>query len=153
DIGRAVHRVPPEQIGAGEGGIAPSRRFPYPLADHQTGRLPPEENLPEIAEIPAICDSAVLGWRKPGEDRALHWAGYRRNDGLQGPCSAAASQLSKVRRRCAQMPWRQAGNAKDYQVSHAPNPAIGCWDQCCPILPQLGIFAAAPGAFVTSPGV
>ena len=42
-------------------GIAAPRLMPELLALHQPVRLAPEEHLPQVAEIPAVADNAVLG--------------------------------------------------------------------------------------------
>src|SRR5437660_579809 len=60
DIGRRVHVVPPEQVGANAAGIAPARSLPDPLAGNEMVGLPPEHDLGEAAKIPAVAHYSML---------------------------------------------------------------------------------------------
>ena len=66
--------------------------------------LAPEEDLAEVAEVPAVADDPVVGRLEPGEQRGLHGAGHGGQHGVErapgsraGRAGAAAACASSAR--------------------------------------------------------
>ncbi len=92
DVVRGGHVVPPEQIGGGERRIASLAGLPDLLAGHQPVGLPPQPDLHEIAEQPAIGDDAMVARQCAGHEGRLHAARHRRRDRRQRPHRAGARE-------------------------------------------------------------
>ena len=120
-VGRRVHVVPPEQLGAGERRVAPLRRLPHLLAVHQPVRLPPQPHLGQVAEIPAVGDDAVLARQRAGEQGRLHGGRHRRRHRRQRPQPATGGQRAQVRRMLQQR-RRQADHVEHQRAPHAAPP-------------------------------
>ena len=79
-----AHRVPPADVGDLGVRVGPAQRVPDLLAGDEAVGLPPEHDLAEVAEEPAVADGAVLGRQPPGEEGRLHRAGHRGQHGAEG---------------------------------------------------------------------
>ena len=119
-VGRGVHVVPPEHLGAGEVRVAPLAGLPDLLAGDQAVRLAPQPYFGEIAEIPAVRHRAMPARRQPGHERGLHRAGDRGRDRIQRPQRAALGQAPQVGRVRADQRRRQAHHQDDQGRLHAP---------------------------------
>ena len=96
-VRRGAHRVPPAEVRGAEAGLGVARGLPHLLALHELVVLAPEEDLAEVAEVPAVADDAVVGRRQAGEERRLHRAGDRRDDRVQRRVEAVGAQLRGAR--------------------------------------------------------
>ncbi len=110
-VGRRIHVVPPEELGAGERRIEPLRRVPQPFAVHQMVRLAPEPHFGEVAEIPAVRDDAMLARQSPGDERRLHGRRDGRRDRRQRTHCAPLRDATDV--RC--MLQQRGGETHDVQ--------------------------------------
>ena len=115
---RAVHVVPPEELGARERGIPPAGRVPDLLARHEPVRLAPEPDLRQIVEVPAVGDDAVVAGEEPGGERGLHRARDGGDDRPQRPGCALAREGGKARGRLADEVAGQADDQKDDRPVH-----------------------------------
>ncbi len=117
DIGRRVHVVPPEELGAGERRVAPFRGIPDLLATHQVVGLTPEPDLGKIAEIPAVPDDAVLARQRARDEGGLH----RGRDG-RGHCRQRAQPAARRKRfqvRCVlEQRRRQSDDVQHERAFH-----------------------------------
>src|SRR5690606_41083652 len=62
------HRVPPAHVRGGVVGTRRASDLPDLRPLHEFVVLPPQVDLPEVAEVPAVADDAVLGGQRPGEE-------------------------------------------------------------------------------------
>ncbi len=76
-VHRAVHVVPPEQLGAGKRRVTAAGRLPHLFSRHQRVALLPEPHLGGVAEVPAVRHRAVLAREEPRGEGGLHRAGHR----------------------------------------------------------------------------
>ena len=91
-VGVRAHRVPPADVGDGVAGVRAAGGVPQLVAADQRVVLPPEQDLAQLAEVPAVADDAVLGGGRPGEEGRLGGAG----DG--GQHGAERARTSRRRR-------------------------------------------------------
>ncbi len=118
DVVRGRHVVPPEQIGAGEGRVAPLARLPDLLAGDQPVRLPPQPDLHEVAEQPAVGDDAMVARQGAGHEGRLHAARHRRRHGRERPHRAGARKGAEPRRMRAEVARRQADDEQHERRTH-----------------------------------
>ena len=118
DLEAAGHVVPPEQVGAGEGRIAPLARLPDLLAADEPVRLTPEPDLHQVAEQPAVADDAVLARQEPGHEGRLHAARHRRRDRLERAHAAGRREPRKTGRVGAEVAGRQPDGQEDEGRAH-----------------------------------
>ena len=114
----AGHVVPPEQVGAGEGRIAALARLPDLLALDEPVRLPPEPDLHQVAEQPAVADDAVLARQEPGREGRLHAARHRRRDRLERAHAAGRREPRETGRVGAEVAGRQPDGQEDEGRAH-----------------------------------
>ena len=74
-VGVGAHRVPPADVGHGVAGMARAGGVPQLLAADERVVLAPQQDLAQLAEVPAVADDAVLGGEFAGEERGLRGAG------------------------------------------------------------------------------
>src|SRR5262252_1543446 len=98
DIVRRGHVVPPEQVGAGERRVAPLCRLPELFAANETAGLPPEPDLHQVAEQPAVSHDAMIARQAARHEGRLHGAGHRRRHCRERAHRAAAGERAE--------PWR-----------------------------------------------
>ena len=121
-VGRRMHGVPPERIGAGEAGSDAPGCLPDLLARHQTVRLLPELHLAERAVVPAVADDSVLRRCEAREHGRLRGAGDRGKGWAERADAArAARELLDARRRLANQVRRERDDVDEADAgSHAP---------------------------------
>lgn len=84
DVGVGAHRVPPADVGDGVAGVGTTGGVPEFVARDQSVVLAPEQDVAELAEVPAVGDDAVLGGGGAGEEGGLGRAGDGGKDGAEG---------------------------------------------------------------------
>ena len=116
-IGRRVHVVPPEELGAGERRVATLRCIPELLAADQVIGLAPKPDFREVAEIPAVANDAVLARRRPGDEGRLHRGGDCGRDGRQRAHRAARCKRFQVR-RVREQRWCESDDVENERALH-----------------------------------
>ncbi len=117
-VGRGVHVVPPEHLGAGEVGIASPAGFPDLLAGDQPVRLAPQPDLGEVAKVPAVGDGAVAARHQPRGQGRLHRAGHRGGYGCQRTHRAPRCQTAQVGGMLPDQSRRQTDDENDQCGMH-----------------------------------
>ena len=66
DVGVGAHGVPPADVGDGVAGVGAAGGVPELVAGDEAVVLAPQQDVAELAEVPAVADDAVLGgeWRR-----------------------------------------------------------------------------------------
>ena len=119
EVGRRPHRVPPADVRGAEAGPRPPRGLPQLLALHEPVVLAPEEDLAEVAEVPAVADDPVIGRLQPGQQRRLHAAGHGREDRVEPRGRADRARARHVRERARREPDGIHEN-QGHRISSAP---------------------------------
>ena len=122
EVGRRAHRVPPADVRGPEAGPRAPRRLPQLLALHEPVVLAPEEDLAEVAEVPAVADDPVVGRLEPGQQRRLDGArdrGQRRVDPRLEPLGGDRPQAGHVLER-ARREADRVDQDQGHRISSAP---------------------------------
>src|SRR5207244_1049737 len=131
-----VQVVPPEELRAGEAGDLAARGFPDLFAGDETVRLPPEPDLRQVAEVPAVADDAMLPRQRAGEHAGLCATGDSGEHRAERGHEALASQRGQ--RGCD-------GPAPELIERH-PDLGLGRPERAVEIAVDRAVEMDAPGA-------
>ena len=122
----------------------PGIALPQLLALDQLVVLPPQEDLAEVAEVPAVGHNAVVAWHRAGQQGGLYRTRHR---GQHGPQRRGVPDLRHVG-HVGQQPRGQSDDVDDddrcHQISLSPSAASRRLIQSS--------SAAMPSAMSTGPG-
>ena len=82
-VGVGAHGVPPADVGDGVAGVGAAGGVPELVAGDEAVVLAPQQDVAELAEVPAVADDAVLGGGGAGEEGGLGGAGDGGQDGAE----------------------------------------------------------------------
>ena len=115
--------------------------------------LPPEEDLAEVAEVPAVADDPVVGGRQAGEERRLHRARHRRQHGAELGLEPVAGERREPRHVVEEL-GRQPDDVEDEELSaHASASVSPSSSSCARVHSTSRASASTSAAVVAGPAV